>query len=370
MATVNVKFGADTSDLTSELAIAQRQIQLSSNEMRRFADQIIKGGSSADSARAAIASWSAENVAARAKVEELNKELGGTVAGLNRMQGMELGHIGKALFDEMAAGGNVMRALTMEGGRIAQVFGEGSGGVAGTFKALGGMIGITSLASLGAVGAFAALAAAGAYVAYQFAAMHSAIEDLKLTAAVNQVNMTESALRGLIDSIKASADASTSDAAKIAKAFLGIGDGGAEIAKAASSYLPLLAKEMGGELSEAADKLAGMFKDLSGAGLKYVSETKGVSASTIEAYRGFVQAGETGKAYSVIVGAMVSRLEETRSALASKKPCRISIRWQLLQGRPQIPRLSVVSILLQPLLTKNLQRRKKPRHPCVTCKRN
>ena len=52
------------------------------------------------------------------------------------MQTMELMHVSRALFDEMASGQNVTRALTMEGGRIAEIFNSGAGGIRGTTAAL------------------------------------------------------------------------------------------------------------------------------------------------------------------------------------------------------------------------------------------
>jgi hypothetical protein len=60
---------------------------------------------------------------------------------LNRMQMMELTHVGRSFFDVMASGGSPMRALELEATRIAQVFSEGNGGVGGTFKALGSIVG-------------------------------------------------------------------------------------------------------------------------------------------------------------------------------------------------------------------------------------
>ena len=78
---------------------------------------------------------------------------------LNRMQTMELMHIGKSLADELAAGASPLRALTLEGGRIGEVFSMGSGGVGGTLKAIGTTIGglISPTVAVGAV--FAATAA-------------------------------------------------------------------------------------------------------------------------------------------------------------------------------------------------------------------
>jgi hypothetical protein len=76
-------------------------------------------------------------------------------ARLTRMQMMELAHVSRALFDELAAGQSPMRSLAMEGGRISQIFSTGPGGVTGTLAALGGTFGryVPLLAAAG--GAFA-----------------------------------------------------------------------------------------------------------------------------------------------------------------------------------------------------------------------
>ncbi len=318
MTEIVVKFGADTADFSAELAIAQRQMQLAANEMKKFATEIVRGGSGADSARAAIASWSSEMNAARARVKELSSGLreAGEAEGFNRIQQLESMHVATALTDSLAAGINPLRALAMEGGRIGEIF--AMGGAGGAMQKFGAMIGVTSLASAGAAAGLIGLAGAAAYLAIQWAQMNSAIENVKLSAAVNQVAMTNAQIRGLIDSISKAAEVSTGDAATIAKSFLTIGEGGAEIAKISSFYLPMLAQEMGGTAIEAADKLAAMFRDLSGAGLKYVSETKGMTAATIESYKAFVAAGQSGEAYRLITDAMVSRLEAHRAALVKK----------------------------------------------------
>ncbi len=102
--------------------------------------------------------------------------------GLNRMQMLELTHVAKSLFDELAAGQSPIRALTLEGGRIGEVFSMGSGGVGGTMKSIGSSImGLLSPVNL-AIGGFTALGAAAVYsvVSYEEA-------QRKLEASTNGV---------------------------------------------------------------------------------------------------------------------------------------------------------------------------------------
>ncbi len=61
--------------------------------------------------------------------------MGESTAGLNRMQQMMSMHVMKALVDETIATGQPLRALALEGGRIAEIFAAGEGGVAGTLNA-------------------------------------------------------------------------------------------------------------------------------------------------------------------------------------------------------------------------------------------
>lgn len=61
--------------------------------------------------------------------------------GGNRMQALELMHVSKSLFDQLAAGASPLRALTLEGGRIAEILAPANGGVAGALKTVGGVLG-------------------------------------------------------------------------------------------------------------------------------------------------------------------------------------------------------------------------------------
>ena len=100
--------------------------------------------------------------AARAKYDVLSKGVNDNTqaATLNRMQLMEVGHVARAFADEIAAGANPLRALTLEGGRIAEIFSQSPAGVGGTLRAMAAaMIGAISptTAAIGVI-------TAGAYI--------------------------------------------------------------------------------------------------------------------------------------------------------------------------------------------------------------
>lgn len=91
-----------------------------------------------------------------------------TSLGVNRMQSMELLHIGKSLADQWLAGASAGRALSLESGRIFQVAAEGNGGLKGSIATVArlatGWVGL-GVAVVGGVAA--AVAAMSVYEARQ-----------------------------------------------------------------------------------------------------------------------------------------------------------------------------------------------------------
>ena len=81
--------------------------------------------------------------------------------GLNRMQMMESAHVARALFDEMAAGANPIRALAMESGRIGQILASGNGGIGGVVKGIASKVSEVITPARLAGGLVAAIAVTG-----------------------------------------------------------------------------------------------------------------------------------------------------------------------------------------------------------------
>ena len=91
---------------------------------------------------------------------------GAKAATLNRVQMLELTHVAKSLFDEIAAGANPLRALAVEGGRIGEVAAQSSGGLLGLGRTLVSLVapfalGIAAIGGLVAVVGGATLAFLG-----------------------------------------------------------------------------------------------------------------------------------------------------------------------------------------------------------------
>lgn len=77
--------------------------------------------------------------AGQALAEKFTGEAGKAIV-FNRMQMMELAHVGRSVADSLAAGISPTRILMMEGGRLAEVFGSTPGGFGGAMKALPGLM--------------------------------------------------------------------------------------------------------------------------------------------------------------------------------------------------------------------------------------
>ncbi|KAF2991160.1 phage tail length tape measure family protein [Methylocystis sp. MJC1] len=185
---VKVSFGADTTGLDSAVAVAKARLQQFNAEVRSLAKEAASAGatandnlggalkeaaakaasaqrevnslsasikkmrSDADPMIASLSKWSAEVNSMTGRLDAWSasqKKTTGDIkdgksaldehaksTSLNRMQQMELMHVTKALADELAAGQSPMRALAMEGGRIAEIFSMGNAGVGGTLTAI------------------------------------------------------------------------------------------------------------------------------------------------------------------------------------------------------------------------------------------
>jgi len=156
------KFSADVSSLRKGAQDAAAQVRTMANEVAGASSKMRQG------------------------FEETNKALNDNqkAMGLNRLQALELAHVSRSLFDEMAAGGSVFRGLAMEGGRISQILSAGQGGVAGTMAALGA-IAVRWLPLVGAVAGVAGvglLAMAGSHVQDELAALGEQMRKLGLRA--------------------------------------------------------------------------------------------------------------------------------------------------------------------------------------------
>ncbi len=308
---IYVTFGGDTAALEASAAAAKAAIQSLQRDMASLARQMQATGASAESELGQkMLATAGKLVEARGGLAAIKDDMASLGAGA----ASGFGKIAPAAA-EAAAG---VEISTREMSHAVRIFAELAQGETGRasrgFTTMAIQLGAAN-PELIAIGA-GALAAAGGlgYLIYQAIGAGDALKAIQSAAMVDQLDMSHDAAQKLGASIQSLAGVSASAAAEIARTFMAIGQGGPQIAEISSNYLPVLAEAMGVKAPEAAKKLAEMFADLSTKGRAYVADTAGVSAATIQSYDGYVAAGESGKAYSLIVDAMVARLDASRAA--------------------------------------------------------
>jgi hypothetical protein len=166
---------------------------------------------------------------ARARHEELTKALNdnekahnrhGVAVGASRMQLMEMSHVGRALFDELAAGQNPLRALAMEGGRIGQIFSQG--GVGGTLKTVGGILGGLVFGWTGLAAAIGATAVVGAASALSWSNSQDRL-GASLEGVGRRSGITLAQLNALAASAAAAGHLTSSEGRSLAGGYAGAG---------------------------------------------------------------------------------------------------------------------------------------------------
>lgn len=182
-----LSFGADTKPLLALDAVLQqvgktsaataaeidRMVQRSNAALAKLSPSMrdaVNGSSSASSGASGLSAQIAAQTSLATAVGTANTAIAaqttalghaakahgahGAAAYSNRLQMLELAHVGRALFDEMAAGGNIFRGLAMEGGRLQVALSTGEGGLGGTFTRLASGIGSVALRAAGLINPF------------------------------------------------------------------------------------------------------------------------------------------------------------------------------------------------------------------------
>lgn len=197
-----------------------------------------------------------------ASIKESQNALGGHTNGmkLNAMQGMELVHVGRSVVDQMVAGVPITRALAVEGGRLAQVFSMGQGGVSGTLKAAASTFAsfVTPVRLAGA-----GIAAAAALAIYSYTEWEAAQQ--KLLASTQGVGRRSGVGIGDLNSIAATGAAaggiSRSSAQDLAGTFNATGQISGDLSAGLIASAKAYARVTGQDLSDAGAELAKAFAD-------------------------------------------------------------------------------------------------------------
>lgn len=321
MARVTVAIGADTSDLQAQLAVAQRELQLATRQMTGFASQVVKGGENAESARTALASWSAEVNSARATVSGLQAQIreGGESGGfgLNRMQILEGSHVLKSLFDDMAAGQPPMRSLAMEGGRIAEVFGTVNAATRGWILGIGG-----------AVAAVGGLAAGIAILVGHYEKLKEAAEQARASMAFagNLGGLTDAGnvVQSFIDKLAKLPGVSVDDAQQVQAAFGSIANYSKGLNDALVGMVDDYAHATQQKIVPAAQQLAKAFSDPTTAGEAFLKTLPNITSAEIAAFDAARQSGNANREQAAILTILTERLSAYRSVSDRAKASQMS----------------------------------------------
>lgn len=114
-------------------------------------DNLAKAGNNAEKSTKGLANTSKAlqdaHFAMSAAVAKSTASLHGhaNATGISRVQGMEFSHVIRSVVDSVIAGQSPMRALTLESGRLGQIFSQSGGGMSGFFSDLSASIGLVKV---------------------------------------------------------------------------------------------------------------------------------------------------------------------------------------------------------------------------------
>lgn len=319
MADVSVTFGANTSEFTAALAIAQKELQNATREMNRLAAQAVSGKGDLATASAGVNLYAKEVDAAKARIESLSAAMRqsstAVAAAFNRNQLMESTHVLRAMFDEAMAGGNIFRALALESGRISQIIAEGQGGIRGFAAGLKTMAAEAlagNAAMFGLGGAAGAIAGTLGYLAYQAQEAKTALDSLILQSlGAGNVNNTAQGLRVLHEAMAAIPGASSEASDALAGMAARVNDAGNVIGLAVANSVVPFAELSGKDVPAAMDALTRALESPATAGRALIESIAGFTESERQAFDSAVNVGDAHKELGVILGALARIFKST-----------------------------------------------------------
>ena len=172
----------------------------------------------------------------------------GAAANGDRLAMMELQHVGRALFDEWAAGGSIVRGLAMEFGRLQIAVTSSEGGISGLVRRVGSKLaGLANPLTIATGGALA-LGAASAYSLYRYEEGQDALER-SLNGRGRGNGLTQVQLNALARSSAEAGGLSTSEGVGLVSRYTGAGLSGG-----LAGQLTGLSKEFGRVTGDGTDK--------------------------------------------------------------------------------------------------------------------
>src|SRR6185437_11826325 len=265
---VFVTFGADSSALEAAVARSNAAVRQHSAELAKLARAQAKAGDEEGEYAAKMLAAAEKVSAAKAQYRDFRSQLQALEGGAS-----ELKNVTTAMENLGQAGGHgaglgfflrEFHALSDElsSGRYRQA--------EGTFSNLAVTFLQSNAALIPYVAAAGAAAVAIGLLALKAHEASAAVASIRLDAAINNFQLSDTAAAELRDTIEQLGNVSASNAEAIAKPFLAMGKVGGTIAEMLAPAMKQLAENMGGDVGEAAKELAKRFVDLDTTGVKYV----------------------------------------------------------------------------------------------------
>ena len=233
--------------------------------------------------------------AGQALAEKFTGEAGKAIV-FNRMQMMELAHVGRSVADSLAAGISPTRILMLEGGRLAEVFGSTPGGFGGAMKALPGLVNpyTAALAAL-AVVLIGAVAAEQSYEKTH----RQLLVTLMGTAGAS--GLTIKSLQDIAEAADKVNHASVSANLSAEQAFLTVGKLGKENLPSALGLLRDYAAATGQEVPAALQRLAKAFADPSKGALDLSEDLTYLNGEQLKTIQRLADSGDKAAAVSEMI---------------------------------------------------------------------
>lgn len=269
-----------------------------------------KGGFTPEEHGQAISHLKAEYEEALQAADNFSKGL-----RLNRNTQLELLHIGRSIFDELAVGVSPLRALTLESGRLAQVMAM-SGGLGGTFRAVGATFAglLTPTAALAAGIAGAALVAVISFSSW--IAKQKELEN-SLKGLGQGTGATLGDLNAYARQASVTGRVSIGEAQNAATEFAKTGAIGTQFFAGLIQHSKDYARITGQDTAEANRELAQAFADPSKGADTLNQRLGGLNDTQREAIRLAAQAGDEQKAQALLFDYMKPRLADAEHSVTA-----------------------------------------------------
>ena len=289
-----------TGGVTPALGTATQAVGRAHASIAGIGQQLLTGASAA-SQFGAVFRAGAKPVA---DIEEAASKLNGSL-GQQRSNMLELGHVGRSLFDSLAAGASPFRALASEGGRLSEIIAESGpkgllSAVGGFSRLLGGPLVVGGLAAAGAV----------AFLIYKFDSANEAATKINnaLSLTANTAGFTAASITTMSAQLAHATDSSEALAKSLLTSLATSGKFTAdEVNKLGAAAIGLASRT-----GQAADEVISQFVRMADGPTKYAETFSQqyalLDAATVQHVRELEAQGDKTKAVEVLTESLYQKL--------------------------------------------------------------